>query len=1058
MNNSFNKILPDFDEISSSQLPALVQLANMGYEYLPRHKAMEMRGNNTREYILHDIAFNALRRINSKDISDQSIKEAIAALSKPHMDNGIIKASEQIYSYLTAGCSVQEFINGKKQSPQLRFIDFENPQNNSFHATAEFEISGDASRRPDIVLFVNGIPVAVIECKKPSVPVKEAITQMLRNQQGGQVPVFFLYAQILAATNRQYFKYGTMLTPASFYSEWKIRGEDSFVSSMEQQALESQNTPLKRPLLQVIRQDLYHSSYKQEKIPLNAQNTGIFCLFSPKNLLEIMRNYIIYDNGKKKIARYQQYYAVKNILERIKDKDENGRRKGGLVWHTQGSGKSLTMVMLVKNIMEIVNRPRIIVVTDRTQLDNQIRDVFAACSIKKDVIQAESSSHLKKLIEDKHLNVITTLIHKFAEMKYPLYVDNDPDIFVLTDEAHRTQSGIGRGNMLQMLPKACVLGFTGTPLMKKDKTNSIQQFGGLIDAYTISEAQDDGAVLPLVYQGLYVNQDANTAMDAFFNQISQGLTQQKKADLMRKFTTSKLIEETSQRIEMIALSVHKHYKENFQGTGLKAQAVLPSKYAAICFKQAMDLLGGINTAVIISDSASNERESEEYELPEHKKAVSAFLAEQKRLYGSLDSYEKTTVKDFIQNPDGCEMLIVVDKLLTGFDAPADTALYLAKQLKDHNLLQAIARVNRIYEGRPGQQVKANGFIFDYSKNARNLKSALELFSNFDAKDIYKALLDTDEKIASLIELHKKMLAMFAGKDNYEECVSMLKEDETVRKEFYGNVNEFISGLSVCRALPDFYEKISPSQLKKLSEDLKRFIEIKKITHTAMAESIDFSKYEDQIRRLLNKYVTAETAEEISKPINLSDIKEFNRFIEDEKNGLSARSRAEAIASQTQKTIQERWEQDPVFYEKFSRQVKAVIEQLRIAKKEDMDSLLEQAKTLQRQAENYEDNDIPQEIRPNKRLHPYYRLLRQDLKGKATQSQISIISEKIDEIIQKEKIVDWKDNIEVKRKTRDQLEDYFFDTVKGEMGIDISIEYIDSMIENVWNLAGKNETL
>ena len=224
----------------------------------------------------------------------------------------------------------------------------------------------------------------------------------------------------------------------------------------------------------------------------------------------------------------------------------------------------------------------------------------------------------------------------------------------------------------------------------------------------------------------------------------------------------------------------------------------------------------------------------------------------------------------------------------------------------------------------------------------------------------------------------------------------------------------------------------------------------------MAESIDFSKYEDQIRRLLNKYVTAETAEEISKPINLSDIKEFNRFIEDEKNGLSARSRAEAIASQTQKTIQERWEQDPVFYEKFSRQVKAVIEQLRIAKKEDMDSLLEQAKTLQRQAENYEDNDIPQEIRPNKRLHPYYRLLRQDLKSKATQSQISIISEKIDEIIQKEKIVDWKDNIEVKRKTRDQLEDYFFDTVKGEMGIDISIEYIDSMIENVWNLAGKNE--
>ena len=284
----------------------------------------------------------------------------------------------------------------------------------------------------------------------------------------------------------------------------------------------------------------------------------------------------------------------------------------------------------------------------------------------------------------------------------------------------------------------------------------------------------------------------------------------------------------------------------------------------------------------------------------------------------------------------------------------------------------------------------------------------------------------------------------------------LKEDEERRKKFYADVSKMIQELNVCRSLPDFYEKIPQAKLDLLSKDLKRFIEIKKIAQTVMAERVDFSKYEDQIRKILDKYVTAEGVEVLSKPINLSDVLEFNRFVEDAQNGLSDRSKAEAIAAQTQKTIHERWDQDPIFYKKFSDQVKALIETLKTAKKEDLNALLDQTKQLQEEVENYEDNDIPTAIRATKALHPYYRLVRQDLKGKASPEQMLQIVQYIGEILQKERIVDWKTSIEVKRAVRDQLEDFLFDVVKKEMEIPLSVEFIENFINNVWNLATKND--
>ena len=1050
--------LPDFDEASSSQIPALLQLKNLGYDYIPRNEVNNHRESKS-QYILHDIAKKALRDINEDIISDKSIDEALYALEKTKLDDGMVKASEDVYSNLLGGVSVPEIIDGKKTSPQLKFINWQEPEKNVYHVVAEFEIEEDQNRRPDIVLFVNGIPFAVIECKKASVPVDEAVYQMIRNQKFAQTPKFFLFPQILIATNINEIKYGTMQTPFEFYSVWK---EKDAPADYETKVLENINKPIDDSTISQVCKDLRRKDYVHHtKESLSAQDLGIYALLSPSRLLDLVRNFIIYDNRIKKITRYQQYFAIKKTLQKIKNFDENGKRRGGLIWHTQGSGKSLTMVMLVKNLIEEVKNPRVIVVTDRTDLDIQIRDTFAACNIKKGVVQATSCKNLLELIEHNPQDVITTLVHKFD--KPTDFVDDDNNIFVLIDEAHRTQSGDANMMMNKILPRACQIAFTGTPLIKKvpdrlvgkemSKSQSIKKFGGLIDEYTISEAEKDGAVLPLIYQGRFVDQKIDEIADKFYERLAGRFSEGERKDFAKKCISSSVLEETSQRIEMIALDVNDHFVKNFQNTGLKGQLVAPSKYAAVMFKQALDLLGEIRAEVIISDTLADEGKDDT--LSEHKKIVTDYMAKQKHLYGSLESREKQIIRDYKKNPEGCELLIVVDKLLTGFDAPCDTVLYLAKQLKDHNLLQAIARVNRVYDGADGKQSKTAGLIVDYSKNAKNLKSALELFSHYDSQDIDRALLDTDSQINLLNSIYDRLHATFKDikdKQNTNDYVEYLKKNEKVREDFYGDVNKFIKQFSVCYSLYDFHSKMDTDKLLEYKKDLKRFIEIKKTTQLSLAEKVDFSKYKDQIMKLLDKYVTAKDVEVLSKEISLSDMREFNQYIEDDKNGLSDKSKADAILAQTKKVIKERYEQDEAFYGKFSELIDKILQELKQAKKEDLAALLAQAKECQKSVTDYEDSDIPKKLRKNKIYHPFYRNIRKFFKS--DEKDYSQIVEDIVQIIKAHKIVDFQNNTSVKREIFFAIEDYLFDEVDEKLSADT----IEQIVNTVWNLAVQNKDM
>jgi type I restriction enzyme R subunit len=954
----------------------------------------------------------------------------------------------------SGGKTIKVNHGGKKVSKNFKFIDFENVEKNAFHVSVEFVASGKQNIRPDIVCFVNGIPFAVIENKKSSVTVTEAINQMNRNQGPEFCPKLFTYTQLLVATNGKELQYGTTGTPNKFYAVWKEKGTDLETLNAEVSILLKKEVDTDT-YAQVLK-DLngYTDGHKQrtDRLPTE-QDRGVFSLFEPARLLDLTKNYILFDAGVKKLSRYQQYFAIHKMLKRVEEEEttEQGitRRKGGLVWHTQGSGKSLTMVMFVKALIEdphILN-PRVIIVTDRRDLDKQIKDTFKNCNLKKEVIQATSGQNLIDLIKEKNLSVVTTLVQKFesAAKKSAGFIDTDENIFVLIDEAHRSQNGVANFEMGRIIPNACYIGFTGTPLMKDEK-ESWRKFGGYIDKYTIDDALADNIILPLIYEGRYVDLVQNSEqIDRRVERITESLNNKQKKEL-QKFAGSKLIKSNPNRIAEIAIDIEKHFIANFQDTGLKAQIVAPSKYSAILFQKFFETRGNIRTAVIISDE---HEDGDEENL--HKKEVVAYLEGVRKNHSSVDKYEKDVVESFKYNDDGIEVIIVCDKLLTGFDAPRNTVLYLAKDLRDHNLLQAIARVNRLFENKK-EKPKTAGYIMDYSENAKNIDTAMKLFGNYDENDVKGTLIDVADKIHELEQSYSLVHDLFKeikGSSDDEVYLQFLS-DQPKRETFYKTLNAFIKNLSECFVLQDFVHEFKHLDLYK--RELKKFAELRKAASLQYADRVDLLEYKQSLINILDKYVDARGVELLTKQVNITDRKLFEEAVE---NLGSDKSKAEAIAAQTQKTITEKLDTDPEFYEKFSKKISEILEKMRQGKLADVEAL-KQMKLIRDDVVNKKDESLPENIERNKGSDIFYRNLRSQFESLKLSEElyISIILD-IFAIIKNEAIVDWYKNMDVKRKMRNSIDDYLYDVVKGEKGIEIDNDHIKAVIDNVMLLAENN---
>ncbi len=1055
----------NFDESKQSQLPFVELLLNMGYKYVSVEEAFRQRGD-TSNFILADIATEKLMGINDYEIdgvkykfSEKDVRDAIDELEHIQYE-GLIDTAQKIYNIImptSGGKTVKVNHGGKKVSKNFKFIDFENVENNSFHVSVEYVASGKQNIRPDIVCFVNGIPFAIIENKKSGVDVKEAINQMNRNQGPEFCPKLFTYAQLLVGTNGKELQYGTTATPNKFYAVWKEKGTN--LDLLNDRVTKLIQKPIDIDVYTQVLQDLngYTDGHEQriDRIPTE-QDRGVFSLFEPKRLLDLTKNYILFDAGIKKLSRYQQYFAIHKMLKRVEEEEVTGygstRRKGGLVWHTQGSGKSLTMVMFVKALIEDPNilNPRVIIVTDRRDLDKQIKDTFKNCNLKKEVVQATSGQNLIDLIKEKDLSVVTTLVQKFesAAKKNTGFVDDDKNIFVLIDEAHRSQNGMANFEMNRIIPNACYIGFTGTPLMKKDR-ESWKKFGDYIDKYTIDDALADNIILPLIYEGRYVDLVQNSEqIDRKVDRVTEDLNDKQKKEL-QKFAGSKLIKSNPNRIVEIALDIEKHFIANFQGTGLKAQLVAPSKYSAVLFQKTFEITGKINTALIISDE---HEDGDEENL--HKKQVVGYLEGIRKNYSSVDKYEKDVIDSFKHNEDGVEIIIVVDKLLTGFDAPRNTVLYLAKDLKDHNLLQAIARVNRLFENKK-EKPKTAGYIIDYSENAGHIKSAMQLFGNYDETDVKGTLIDVSEKIQDLEQSYSIIHDLFneIKGSNDDEVYLKFLSDEARREIFYKDLNAFIKNLSECFVLQDFVHEFKHLDLYK--QELKKFIELRKSASLLYKEKVDLSEYKQSLVNILDKYVDTRGVELLTKQINITDKKEFEEAIE--KLG-SDFSKAEAIAAQTERTISEKMDTDPEFYDKFSKKISDILEKMRQGKLVDIEAL-KQMKLISDDVINKKDESLPQRIEVEKGSDIFYRNLQNEFEGLNLDEElyVSIILD-IFNIVKNEAIVDWYKNMDVKRKIRNSIDDYLYDIVKCEKGIEIDNDQIKIIIDTIMTLSENNSDL
>lgn len=1064
MNELITPIEANFDESKQSQLPLVELLINLGYTYITCEEALSQRGSDTSRFILRDIARQKLMEINSYEYNgkvhqfrEADIAQVIEELEATKLE-GLIHTSQEIFHTImptSGGKTIQVMQGGRPVSKDIRFFDFEHPKNNAWHVAVEYPASAKGDIRPDVVIFVNGIPIAVIECKRSSKDVELAIAQQLRNQLPEKCPQFFVYPQILAATNGKDFRYGTTGTPEKFYVRWREKGiaEEELAEAVQ----ELINIPIDKQVYQIILKDLNGWTAGHDQVTdrtVTEQDKSVWAMFRPERLLDLAKNHILYDAGVKKISRYTQYFAVKKIMDRIQEWEESPdghkKRKGGLVWHTQGSGKSLTMVLFVKLLIESpdIKNPRVIVVTDRRDLDRQIRDTFRNCGLKKKVTQAKKSEHLLKLIQDKSLDVVTTLVQKFeaASNKRADFVDEDENIFVLVDEAHRHQSGEANIQMTNTMPHACYIAFTGTPLMKKGR-ESYRKFGDYIDKYTIDQALEDKVVLPLIYEGRYIVREVNEKqVDKGFDRVSDGLSDEQKKKL-GGYAESRVIRDNPQGIREVARDIEKHYTKHFQGTGLKAQIVAPSKYAAVLFQHEFEKSGKIDTTVVISDDDGIIEEDDS-----RKAEVAAYLKKVKESYNSsIQKYEQDVIASFKNNPDGIEIIIVVDKLLTGFDAPRNTVLYLVRDIKDHNLLQAIARVNRLFDNDSLE--KSSGYIVDYSENAKNLKNAMQLFSNFDEQDVAGTLVDLDDKIAELQNEYARVHDFFRGIENTRDDEAYIQKlkDEVDRKSFYEAVNEFTRTFKEGMALRDFGQAFPDIDLYRC--ELKKFTEIKRSVALRYADDIDLKKYRRALIEILDQYVDADGIEVLTEPIDVMDAAGFNKAVE---VFDSESSRAEAIAAQTKRTITEYYEKDPEFYGKFSEKVRQIIEDMHLGRLADIEALKE-LQSIQKQVAQREAGEISQVLESDPVAGLLYRNFSSDVFSLGLDNEEEV-SKKLSEIVSDAAIVDWYRNIEIKRKITNLVDDYLYDKLKERGLTKIDNEKVRALAEKIVRLAELNHEM
>ena len=1053
---------PEFttSEAGGAQLQALNTLINCGWRYVTRAEADHWRDGRRANPFLEIQLRADLARINriylderAYSFSEANIDAAVRRLID-RIPEGVVRANERMTDDLMLGIALPQTIGATSREWPFKFIDWSDWRANTFQVTSEYTVSesGGPTIRVDLILFVNGIPLGVIEVKASHVSSDQGISQQIRNQKTGEgVPALFYSAQLLLAANSHDPRYGTVGTPRKLWSAWKEREDPTgFAVDVVNRPLDSVES--KRVAIDFAPYMKRHHRLMEVHRFVTPLDETIVGLCRPERFMRLVRCYMLFDGPQKKVARYQQIATIESILKRTDERDETGKRRGGVVWHTQGSGKSLTMVMLAKAIAMKDPLGRILIVTDRTDLDDQISKTFRATG--QEPKRAATGENLLALIEEK-TPVVTTLIHKFrAGLNKRRIVDRSSDIFVLVDESHRSQYGnldSLHARMREVLPNACFIAFTGTPIAKKEKS-TFAKFGDLVQpSYSMRDAVTDKAVVPLLYEGREVVTDVDEGqIDRWFEVHTRGLSDKQRADLKRKMSRAREIEGIESRLQSIAFDVGQHFSSIFKGTGLKGQLAAPSKRAAIQLKTLFDSFGMVTAEVIIS--APEMRESEDEVDESDDDVVRAFWRKMMARYGGEDAYNKTIVEQF-KDPGEPDIIIVVDKLLTGFDAPRNTVLYIARRLKEHGLLQAIARVNRVFD-EEGATDKPFGFIIDYTGVLKNLSAALASYDAlqcFSEEDIARSVVAIRDEANKVPGAHAALLDMFKSVSNTfdAEAYARLLADEEVRAEFYRRLAEFTRAFTVALASPSFIESTKPELLKRWKDDLGRFTSLRASVSLRYAERVNWRDFEKRIRQLLDRHVVARDVVRLVKPLNIFD--DIAIEARREEKTESEASIADTIAHQLTRSIEEKWDEDPIFFEKFSKLIRDTIADFHKGRISEVTYLSKVRGMRERLQQRRDDADqTPASLRADSHAQAFWGLVRRDLEraGFKNTEVAADIALKISGIVQSRCKVGWQHDRDVENLIRNDIDDYFFEDLLGRRELIIDPSVIDAVVDDI----------
>ena len=919
----------------------------LGYDYLGNWQDRQ-DNSHVKEDLLRDY-------LREQGINETLITRAIRELNNTAGDQSknLYDINQAVYTLLRYGVKVSEGVGLSNETVWL--IDWRNPSDNHFAIAEEVTIKGKNTKRPDVVLYVNGIALGVLELKRSIVSVSEGIRQNLDNQTDRFIHRFFSTIQLVMAGNdTEGLRYGVIETHEKYYLKWKEEGES--------ESPEIEN-PLDRHLLQLCRKDRF---------------------------LEILHDFIVFDGGTKKICRHNQYFGVKQAQETLK------RREGGIIWHTQGSGKSLTMVWLAKWVKENITDSRVLIITDRTELDEQIEGVFKG--VGEDIYRTKSGADLINQLNTKKESLLCSLIHKFGrkdrtdvdsfieEVQKSLPDGFEPkgDLYIFVDECHRTQSGKLHKALKAILPNATLIGFTGTPLLREDKQRTIEVFGKYIHTYQYDKAVKDNVVLDLRYEARKIEQNitSQAKIDKWFEAKTEGLTDHAKGELKQKWGTMQNLLSSKDRLEQIAddIILDMETKDRLKSGRGNAMLVAGSIYEACRFWEIFQSRGFTKCAVVTSysptiDKAKGEATGEDAPTDNLKKfeVYEKMLGKQ-----SVEDFEKEAKKKFIQQPGQMKLLIVVDKLLTGFDAPPATYLYIDKSMRDHGLFQAICRVNRL----DGED-KEYGYIVDYKDLFKSLEGAVndytsEAFEDFEKEDIEGLLSNrlnkAKEQLGKTLEVVKALCEPVTPKESRTyiryfcgntEDKDELKRHEARRLDLYKYTASLIRAYAnIAGEMPE--AGFSADEIREIKKDVDHYTKVRDEVKLSSGDYIDLKAYEPAMRQLIDMYISAEESEVISTFDNLTlvqlIVERGKDAVEFLPGGIrkSKEAVAETIENNLRKLLVKKETLDPAYYQKMSEILDELIQDRKVAQLE-YQKYLERMVDLTKQIEKPSTDAFPVDV-------------------------------------------------------------------------------------------------